>query len=113
MARLAIYIDGGYFDQISRNLGVRVDFVRFVNEIQTVVAAGTPGTLDLLRTYYYDSLPYQSNPPTPDESRRFAGKRSFFEALRRIERCQVREGRLALRGYDNRDRPIFQQKRLT
>ena len=80
MARLAIYTDGGYFDQISRNLGVRVDFAKFVNEIQTVVASGTPGTLDLLRTYYYDnhpnlrieSLPYQSNPPTPDESRRFA-----------------------------------------
>ena len=58
MARLAIYIDGGYFDQISRNLGVRVDFAKFVNEIQTVVASGTPGTLDLLRTYYYDSLPF-------------------------------------------------------
>ena len=112
MARLAIYIDGGYFDQISKNLGVRVDFTKFVNEIQSVVAAGTPGTLDVLRTYYYDSLPYQSNPPTPDESRRFAGKRSFFEALRRIERFQVREGRLALRGYDNRNRPIFQQKRV-
>ena len=112
MARLAIYIDGGYFDQISRNIGVRVDFDKFVNEILTVVADRTPDPLDLLRTYYYDSLPYQSDPPTPEERDRFAGKRRFFEALRRIERFQVREGRLAFRGYDKRDKPIFQQKRV-
>ena len=112
MARLAIYIDGGYFDQISRLHGIRVDFSKFVNEILAVVAAGTPDTLDLLRTYYYDSLPYQGNPPTQEERDRFARKRSFFQALRRIERFQVREGRLALRGYDNRNQPMFQQKRV-
>ena len=112
MARLAIYIDGGYFDQIARRLGARVDFAKFVNEILTIVATGTPDTLDLLRTYYYDSLPYQSNPPTLEESERFARKRSFFQALTRIERFQVREGRLALRGYDNLNQPMFQQKRV-
>ena len=106
MARLAIYIDGGYLDQIARRLGARVDFAKFVNEILTVVADGTPDTLDLLRTYYYDSLPYQSNPSTPEESERFARKRSFFQALARIERFQVREGRLALRGYDNLGQPM-------
>ena len=112
MARLAIYIDGGYFDQIARQIGIRVDFADFVDEVRNTVAARTPDTLDLLRTYYYDSLPYQSDPPTQEESERFAGKRRFFEALRRIESFQVREGRLALRGYDNNGRPMFQQKRV-
>ena len=66
MSRLAIYIDGGYFDQISRQLGVRVDFAKFVDEILSVVTDRTSDTLDLLRTYYYDSLPYQSDPPTSE-----------------------------------------------
>ena len=74
--------------------------------------AKTSDTLDLLRTYYYDSLPYQSDPPTQEERERFAGKRRFFQALRRIESFQVREGRLALRGYDYRGQPMFQQKRV-
>ena len=39
MARLAIYIDGGYFDQISRQLSVRVDFAKLVDEILSIVAA--------------------------------------------------------------------------
>lgn len=112
MARLAIYIDGAYFDQVSRWHGIRVEFAKFVNEILAVVATETPETLDLLRTYYYDSLPYQSDPPTQEERDRFARKRSFFQALRRIERFQVREGRLALRGYDNLNQPMFQQKRV-
>jgi uncharacterized LabA/DUF88 family protein len=112
MSRLAIYIDGGYFDKVSQGFGVRVDFSKLVNEILAVVAARTPDSLDLLRTYYYDSLPYQSDPPTQDESRRFAGKRRFFEALRRIERFQLREGRLALRGYNDQNEPVFQQKRV-
>ncbi|MCE2458676.1 MAG: NYN domain-containing protein [Dehalococcoidia bacterium] len=109
---MAIYIDGGYFEQISRQLGVRVHFAKFVDEILNIVTDRTSGTLDLLRTYYYDSLPYQGDPATQEESERFARKRSFFQVLRRIERFQVREGRLALRGYDQSGRPMFQQKRV-
>ena len=85
MARLAIYIDGGYFEQISRQLGVRVHFGRFTDEILKVVTNRTADTLDLLRTYYYDSLPYQRDPPTPEESERFARKRSFYQVLRRFD----------------------------
>lgn len=111
MSRLAIFIDGGYVDPLSRELGIRVDYAKFVKEIVATISTKTLGALDLLRTYYSDCLPSQSNPPSADEKRRFANKHSFFSALSRIERFQVREGRLARRGFDHNNKPIFQQKR--
>ena len=88
-----------------------VDISKLVSEIRETVASKTREPLDLLRTYYYDCLPYQSNPSTEAEDQRFARKRSFFDRLRRFDRFEVREGRLALRGYDSNGEPIFQQKR--
>ena len=111
MSRLAIFIDGGYVDALTRTLGIRVDYDKFVQSIVATIAAKTPDTMDVLRTYYYDCLPYQSNPPTSDERERFSSKRRFFKALEHIPRFQVREGRLAYRGDDNKGKPIFQQKR--
>lgn len=111
MSRLAIFIDGGYIDALTRHLQIRVDYNKFVQAIKDTVAAGTPDTVDVLRTYYYDCLPYQSNQPTEYEAQRFAGKRSFFSVLKRLPRFKVREGRLAYRGDDSNGRPIFQQKR--
>ena len=111
MYRLAIFIDGGYVDALTRELGIRIDYAKFVKEINLAVSTKTSNALDLLRTYYYDCLPYQSDAPTDDEARRFSGKRKFFSALSQIERFQVRQGRLAHRGFDQNNRPIFQQKR--
>ena len=111
MAILAIFIDGGYLDPQARRYNIRVDISKLVSEIRETVASKTREPLDLLRTYYYDCLPYQSNPSTEAEDRRFARKRSFFDRLRRFDRFEVREGRLALRGYDSNGEPIFQQKR--
>ena len=68
--------------------------------------------MDLLRTYYYDCLPYQSNPPTEEEKQRISRKEGRFNALRKLESYTVREGRLMFRGRDNSGRPIFQQKRV-
>ena len=111
MSRLAIFIDGGYIDKIAREFSTWIDYVKFVDEIVSTVSSKTPNAIDLLRTYYYDCLPYQSDPPTDNERERFASKRRFFNRLGHIERFQVREGRLAHRGFDNNDKPIFQQKR--
>ncbi len=111
MYRLAIFIDGGYIDVVARELGIWIDYAKFVKEIISAVSNKTPNALDLLRTYYYDCLPYQSDPPTDDETKRFSGKRKFFSALSHIERFQVRQGRLARRGFDQNNKPIFQQKR--
>ena len=88
-----------------------MDFNKLSPEVTEVVASKTLEPLDLLRTYYYDCLPYQSNPPSESESNRFAAKSSFFQRLRTFDRFEVREGRLAYRGLESRGQPIFQQKR--
>ena len=111
MARLAIFIDGAYVDALTRHIGLRVDYDQFVEAVQGTVANRTPGELDLLRAYYYDCLPYQSNPPTEEEKKRFSGKRKFFDRLGHIRRFQVREGRLAKIGVKENGQPAFRQKR--
>ena len=113
MARLAIFIDGGYLDALARDeFSVWVDYRKFSDQIRDVVASRTPEPVDLLRTYYYQCLPYQSNPPTEEESRRYGQKHRLFTHLRRLDRYAVREGRLVFRSLDGQGKPIFQQKRV-
>lgn len=113
MARLAIFIDGGYLDAITRDeFAVFVDYQKFSEQVTATVASKTIEPLDLLRTYYYHCLPYQSNPPTQEEAKRYAQKHRLFRRLRYLDRYAVREGRLMFRGSDAQGNPIFQQKRV-
>ena len=113
MGRLGIFIDGGYIDKLAaEDFNLWVDYEKFVKEISRVIRDETEGPVDLLRTYYYNCLPYQSEPPTSSEQRQFAAKRKFFQALTRLSRFSVRQGRLAFRGNDSQGKPIFQQKRV-
>ena len=113
MARLATFIDGGYLDILcDRHFGIRVDMKKLSDKMLSIVNDNCPEAVDLLRTHYYHCLPYQSNPPTNEEKTRFGNKRKFFDHLQRIPRFSVREGRLALRGYDNNGKPIFHAKDL-
>lgn len=113
MARLAIFVDGGYVAKLGEHeFSVWIDFGKLSEEIRLAVAAKTPEPVDLLRTHYYDCLPYQSDPPTADEARRMSQRRAFFAALQRVPRFTVREGRLMYRGLDAMGDPIFQQKRV-
>jgi uncharacterized LabA/DUF88 family protein len=68
------------------------------------------GGRELLRTYYYDCLPFQSAQPTPDERERFAKRRTFHSSLQRLPRLQVRLGKLARR-HDN-GKVRYEQKRV-
>ena len=104
MGRVAIFIDGGYLDYVFRDLGLpKVDFGKLAQKLA--------GEEELLRTYFYHCLPYQSPAPTKDEAERFGKRQSFFHVLSRLDRFQVREGRLAFRGTDETTgKPIFQQK---
>ncbi|HSU15318.1 NYN domain-containing protein [Longimicrobium sp.] len=106
MGQTAIFVDGGYFDRVSRDCGSpRIDFGKLATELSR------PD--DLLRTYYYHCLPYMSPVPTPEEEERYAGKQRFFSALNRLNRFEVREGKLEYRGTDREsNRPIFEQKRV-
>lgn len=106
MGRIAIFIDGAYVQYMLRGefASAAVDFGLFVQKIA--------GAREILRTYYYDCLPYQSRVPTTDERERFGRKQRFFAALEKNPRFQVRQGRLEYRGNDDRGRPIFEQKRV-
>ena len=95
--KTAIFIDGGYLSKVMQiEFNLRVDFEKLSN----VIANGR----EILRTYYYNCLPYQSNPSTEEERKRFSKAQSFFRILSRLPRYEVRLGRLARRGSE------FQQK---
>lgn len=70
------------------------------------------GNLDILRTYYYHCLPYQSENPEPEEKEMFSNAQKFYRKLNRLDSFTVRLGKLAYRGTDDNGRPIFEQKRV-
>ncbi len=64
MDKCAIYIDAGYLNSLLKAIGEpRLD----LKKLSDVLCQGS----DRLRTYYYTCMPYQSNPPTSDESTRY------------------------------------------
>ena len=103
---VGIFIDGGYFDRVSRDCGSpRVDFGKLATEL------ARPD--DLLRTHYYHCLPYLSPVPTAEEEERYTARQRYFSAMNRLNRFVVREGKLEYRGTDRESsRPIFEQKRV-
>src|SRR5271157_6342043 len=91
MGRIASFIDAGYWHKIMRNHfhSPLVDFAK----LSQILA----GDQELLRTYFYDCLPYQDNPPTPEQKEFYSKRQSFVEAIRRIPRFEVRLGKLVRR----------------
>lgn len=106
MSRAAIFIDGAYLDFVLRDEfnSAKIDYAK--------LSRALVGDIDLLRTYYYHCLPYQSNPPTLEERERFSKAQKFFEALEKLSRFEVRLGKLEYRGRDEQGKPIFEQKRV-
>lgn len=96
--RIATFIDGAYLDATARNEcgGVKIDYAKLAQKLA--------GGVEILRTYYYNCLPYQRNPPTAEESLRFSQAQKFHAALRSLPRFEVREGMLVYRGSDERRR---------
>lgn len=58
--RIAVFIDGGYLAKVLREEfgNVRIDFGQLAERVA--------GGIDILRTYYYDCMPYQSPVATPE-----------------------------------------------
>ncbi|WP_292519666.1 NYN domain-containing protein [Methanoculleus sp.] len=96
--RAAVFIDNGYLSKVIPN-GTKVDFKRFCD-----VACGDK---DRLRTYFYDCMPYRSEPPTEDEKARYANYCKFRDIIESLPRFQMRLGKLR----KNRD-GSFEQKRV-
>src|SRR6185312_13121662 len=98
MSRIAVFIDGAYLEFVLRQeFGApRVDF--------ELLARRLSDGRNLLRTYYYDCLPFRSETPTDDERLRFSRRQAFHAALTRIPRFQLRLGQLARRQDDGKSR---------
>jgi len=88
MAKAIVFIDGGYFAKVLKNIFDEpdIDYELFSNKIC--------GDAERIRTYYYDCMPYQSSPPAPEESRRYAEMDKFIYRLKHLNRFEVRLGRL-------------------
>ncbi|MHB1510144.1 MAG: NYN domain-containing protein [Acidimicrobiales bacterium] len=112
MGRLAIFLDGGYVSSITRSAGSRPDFAKMSTEISAEIDRRTTEPVELLRTLYYNCLPYQGARPTPEEAERYGKTQAFYSTLNRLPRFEVRLGRLEYRGLDAAGKPIFQQKRV-
>lgn len=108
MSRVAIFVDGAYFDKVLEHQfsKTRINY----DELSRTIAERIHPDMDILRTYYYHCLPYQSDPPTQEEEERFGRMQSFTDTLSRLPRYEVRLGKLAFRGIDAEGNPIFIQK---
>jgi uncharacterized LabA/DUF88 family protein len=105
LARCVNLIDGGYFERVQKALGRgKIDFLKLQEKMT--------GNFDMLRTYYYHCLPYQSASPTEEEKLEFARKQSFFKYLEYQPNFEVRLGRLEFRGYTQAGERILEQKRV-
>jgi uncharacterized LabA/DUF88 family protein len=106
MGRIANFIDGAYPQYLLKDEfnSPKLDMAKLADKLAN--------DREILRTYFYDCLPYQSSTPTPDERSRFSKKQSFFHSLERLPRFEVRQGRLEFRGRKAGGEPIFEQKRV-
>ena len=102
--QIPIFIDGGYFDITNRDEcgGGKIDYAK--------LAIKLAGGIEILRTYYYNCLPYQQSTPTEEEAKRFSQAQKFHAALRSLSRFEVREGMLVYRGNNEKGKPIYVQK---
>jgi len=91
MRRIAVFIDGAYLDAIANQEQQRRADLSILSE-------RVAGGIEILRTYYYDAPPYQSDPPTADEIERTAAKDKRFARLEQLPNFTVRRGACVKRG---------------
>lgn len=87
LGRAVVLIDNGYLSAILRDefKETRIDYLK----LSEVICKG----YSRLRTYIYDCLPYQANPPTPEQQELYAGKVKFFNALQKLPSFEPRFGK--------------------
>ena len=106
MGKCAIYIDGGYLDNVLRedHRNFRIDYDKLMTR--------TKGSDELLRAYYYHCMPYQSKTPTREQRERYSKKHRFMHMLSHIPRVEVRLGELQRQGFTERGNAQHVQKRV-
>jgi uncharacterized LabA/DUF88 family protein len=104
--RTAVFIDGAHLSKTLRNAYGSAPVA--YDKLATIVA----GDSELMRTYYYDALPYLPEQPTEEELHRYGQRERFFRALRSLSRFVVREGRVARCWDPERRAYVYRQKRV-
>ena len=102
MDKAVVFIDGGYYNKVRKNVFREPD-IKLDKFSENLCNAHN---CERLRTYFYDCMPYQSNPPTTDESRRYAQKDAFIYNLKQLPRFDVRLGRLQKIGNDFKQKGV-------
>jgi uncharacterized LabA/DUF88 family protein len=92
LGRAVVLIDNGYIAAILRDefASTRLDYLKLSN----CVCDG----YQRLRTYVYDCMPYQNNPPTEIQKSLYSSKQKFFDALRKLPAFELRFGKQRPRG---------------
>lgn len=92
LPRAVLLIDNGYLSAIIRDeyKEDRVDYLK----ISELICHG----YTRLRTYVYDCMPYQADPPTEVQKTLFGGKTRFFKALSKQPSFEIRFGKQRPRG---------------
>lgn len=106
MGKIAIFIDGAYLSKVLKESfsSVQIDF----SKLSTYLAEDSP----ILRTYYYNCMPYKSANPTSGESNRYNNMQRFITSLENLDHYEVKLGKLEYRGRKEDGSPLFQQKRV-
>ncbi len=101
----AVFIDGGYLQKVLKDEfnSPRIDFTKLAKHL----AGG-----EMLRTYYYNCPPYQSDPPTQKERELKRNADRFYNRLRDLEDFELRLGKLAYRGEAKNGGALFVQKQI-
>jgi len=88
LVRASVFIDGGYFQKVLQYVfhSPKINFEVLSNKIC--------GDCERLRTYFYYCMPYQSDPPTGVERERYASADKFIFSVSRLNRFEVRLGKL-------------------
>ncbi len=91
MDRAVVLLDGGYLAKLLKDeFGEpRIDHLKLSENLSN--------GYERLRTYYYDCMPYQDDPPTQLQSKMFSDKSRFIRKLESLPRFDVRLGKLRLR----------------
>ncbi|QVV90545.1 NYN domain-containing protein [Methanospirillum sp. J.3.6.1-F.2.7.3] len=92
--RSAVFIDGAYLIKLLESdfSGARIDLEKVSDQVCL--------DSERFRTYYYDCMPYQSNPPTEEERERTSRMNKFIAKISNLPRFQVKLGKLGKIGTE-------------